>query len=256
MTLRKAAIDQSSHSRTWATKFVETCSLTKDSQLPNSHVIQRLVAIQAMLNAAHQANVGMSSSSKGGERESFLNEFLRKVLPPIYRFGSGDATDKNGNRSGQLDVVIEYPFSPCLPLLGKNQTRLYLAESIAAVVEVKSDVSTQWNQAVSTATQLESVKRHFGITQSFGNYNATAEIPFFVVGYKGWKDTPIIESKLSENPNIAGVLIVDPGIFVTSSKFKEFEATGPESLWGLICCLNEVTVCLRGAHTNPFKYIT
>lgn len=224
--------------------------------MPNSHVIQRLAGIQTILNGVHQSNAAMSSSSKGIERESFINEFLREVLPPIYRFGTGDATDANGNKSGQLDVVIEYPFSPSLPTIGKNLTRLYLAESIAAVVEVKSDISSQWKQALSTANRLESVKRRFSIIQSFGDYNATAEIPLFVAAYKGWTKRSTIERELSKHPNIAGVLIVDPGIFVTSSQFKNFEATGPESLWGLICCLNDITVCLRGAYTQPFRYAT
>ena len=51
-----------------------------------------------------------------------------KGLPPIYRFGTGDATDSTGNKSGQLDVVVEYPFSPSLPVVGTGQSRLYLAE--------------------------------------------------------------------------------------------------------------------------------
>ena len=82
----------------------------------NPYVMQRIKALQTILNGVHQASAGLSSATTGQERAAFINDFLSKVLPPIYRFGSGDATDSNGMKSGQLDVVIEYPFSPSLPI--------------------------------------------------------------------------------------------------------------------------------------------
>jgi len=75
--------------------------------LPNQNVIQRLTGIQTILNGVYQSNVSLSSNTKGTERESFVDEFLSKVLPPIYRLGTGDVTDIAGNKSGQLDVVVE-----------------------------------------------------------------------------------------------------------------------------------------------------
>jgi hypothetical protein len=84
--------------------------------MANDYVLKRLEGIRSQLMAAHEAGDPMSNSTKGREREAFINDFLRNVLPPIYRFGTGDATDVNGNRSGQLDVVVEYPFGPSLPL--------------------------------------------------------------------------------------------------------------------------------------------
>ena len=105
--------------------------------MPNQHVFQRLSGLQTILNGIHQSSVGLSSATIGGERAAFIDQFLSKVLPPIYRFGSGDVTDSSGAKSGQLDVVVEYPFAPSLPTVGSGQSRLYLAESAAAVIEVK-----------------------------------------------------------------------------------------------------------------------
>jgi len=130
--------------------------------MPNLHVQARLEGIQKILNGAYHANSTMSSASKGAERAAFIDEFLSKVLPSPYRFGTGDATDRNGKRSGQLDVVVEYPFIPSLPIVGTGTSRLYLAESVAAVVEVKSDVAAQWSEVVHTARQLEPLQRQFG----------------------------------------------------------------------------------------------
>jgi hypothetical protein len=107
-------------------------------------VLQRLVGLQAILNGVHAASRGLSSATIGSERAAFIDQFLSQVFPPIYRFGSGDATDSRGVKSGQLDVVVEFPFGPSLPMVGNEKSRLYLAETIAAVVEIKSNLANQW----------------------------------------------------------------------------------------------------------------
>src|SRR5215831_12284972 len=60
---------------------------------------------------------------------------LGDILPTLFRFGTGDATDAEGRRSGQLDVVIEYPFSPSLPgAFGGSTNRLYLVDKIKQMI--------------------------------------------------------------------------------------------------------------------------
>jgi len=83
-------------------------------------IYARLLGIQQMLVGVHKGSDPLSSNSKGVEREAFIAGFLREVMPTIYRFGTGDAIDLQGHKSGQLDVVVEYPFAPSLPL---NQAR-------------------------------------------------------------------------------------------------------------------------------------
>ena len=104
----------------------------------------------------------MSASSRGTERETFIDSFLPQVLTPQYRFGSGDATDQNNLRSGQLDVVVEYPFVPSLPIVGSHRPRLYLAEGIAAVIEVKSNIADQWSEVTGTMSRLSPLRRQYG----------------------------------------------------------------------------------------------
>jgi hypothetical protein len=137
--------------------------------MPNQFVLQRLAGIQQVLMGVHRSGAPMSAASRGTERQTFVESFLANVLPPIYRFGSGDATDAAGHRSGQLDVVVEYPFSPSLPSFGGiPTTRLYLAESVAAVVEVKSNIAAQWDEARHTAAQLAPLRRSFKSVMTFG----------------------------------------------------------------------------------------
>jgi hypothetical protein len=219
--------------------------------MANDLVFQRLVGIQQTLMGVHRSGVPMSAASKGAEREAFIDSFLGNVLPPVFRFGKGDATDAAGRRSGQLDVVVEYPFSPSLPSVG-GTTRLFLAEAVAAVVEVKSNISSQWDEAVRTADQLSPLERTFGASMTFGP-GPSARIPLFVAGYTGWAKLETAAEHLNEHPNIAGVLIIESGIFVGSSDFRH-RVTGPWSLWALICCLHQITNSLQAASTDPIAY--
>lgn len=178
--------------------------------MPNQHVLQRLTGLQSILKGVHQSSVGLSTATTGQERAAFIDEFLSKVLPPIYRFGTGDATDANGKRSGQLDVVVEYPFSPSLPIVGAGQTRLYLAESAAAVIEVKSNLSSQWSDVVRTANALAPLQRSFGATMSFGA-SPTSRIPLFAVGYTGWATMPALQNNFINAAHVDGALVIDAG---------------------------------------------
>jgi hypothetical protein len=218
----------------------------------NAHVLQRLEGIQTQLLGTYQAGRSISSTTKGLERETFINSFLSEVFPTPFRFGTGDATDIHGAKSGQLDVVIEYPFAPSLPIVGSRTTRLFLAESVAAVIEVKSDVASQWNEALRTASALEPITRSFQSGMSFGPQ--FQRIPLFVVGYTGWKNVQTVQSNLENATGISGVLVIDAGIFVASPEFNITVQPGPWSLWGLISCLHLATQSLQAASTEPFQY--
>jgi len=217
--------------------------------MPNQHVLQRLKGLQAILNGVHQSSAGMSAVTTGQERSAFLDEFLAKALPPVYRFGTGDATDASGKRSGQLDVVVEYPFAPSLPMVGSGQTRLYLAESVAAVIEIKSNLSKQWAEAVGVARALAPLQRKFVWSMSFGN-PPEPRIPLFTIGYTGWSQLQTLQSHLAGEPTIDGILVIDAGLYVS----KSLTCTGPLALWGLIVDLHYITNSLQSASPDPVAY--
>src|SRR5262249_15059013 len=150
------------------------------------------------------------------------------VLPPTFRFGTGDATDEGGHRSGQLDVVVEFPFGPSLPSIG-GSTRLYLAESIAAVVEVKSSLPSQWGEVKRSLAGLASLVRTFGAQMVMG-MAPPERISLFVASYTGWRTPEVLKQHIAETPGIDGILIIDQGIFVSSDSFGGMVATGPWSL--------------------------
>jgi hypothetical protein len=77
--------------------------------MPNRHVVQRLEGIRQILLGVHSAGSTSSNATRGREREAFIDRFLSGVFPTVFRFGSGDITDRFGARSGQIDVVVEFP---------------------------------------------------------------------------------------------------------------------------------------------------
>jgi hypothetical protein len=219
---------------------------------PNKYIFERLAGIQGQLIKGFEAGAGLSSASKGSEREHFIDHFLSQVLPKPFRFATGDATDKSGAKSGQLDVVIEFPFGPSLPIVGGATSRLFLAETVAAVIEVKSNVTNQWDEAVHTAQQLHPLARSYGAAMLMGP--DLPKIPLFVAGFKGWQRLETVQNKLASAPEISGLLVIDPGIFVSSAQFGGVTATGPWALWGLIACLHQATGFLKAVFTNPLDY--
>jgi hypothetical protein len=221
--------------------------------MPNEHLSQRLSGIQGILMGVHRGSTGMPTATTGDERESFIRDFLSQVLPLQYRFGTGTATDSTGGRSGQLDVVVEFPFMPSLPMVQAESSRLYLAEGIAAVIEVKSNISSQWGQAVSTATQLEPLRRSYDTAMYMGP-PPTEHIPLFIAAYTGWSKPETVAEHLDSVPNIEGILIIDSGIFCSSEAFGSIRGHGHLGLWALICCLHQATSTLKAASTNPINY--
>ena len=165
------------------------------------------------------------------------------MFPPHYRFSSGDIVDTYGSQTGQVDVVLEQPRSYSFPVT-TDGPRLYLAESVAIVIEIKSNLSNQWKEVVSTSEKVAAIKRKY-FSENLKEWLAQAEsgemrfeegtnpqqiievlksqiqdkdnigderIKFFVVGFTGWEQPDTIKSKLVEN-QIDGILQIDKRIF-------------------------------------------
>lgn len=196
----------------------------------------------------------MSAASRGREREQFINLFLAQVLPPSYRFGSGDAIDVHGRRSGQLDVVVEFTFLPSLPAVAES-TRLYLAEGIAAIVEVKSDVAKQWKEVEATAATIAPLEREFQVP-GFTPYGTPSKrIPIFAVGYTGWRQLDTVREKAASGV-VDGILVIDSGHFSTRPDFPNgMFAQGPLALWGLVSALHYCTLSVVINAFSPIEYI-
>lgn len=217
--------------------------------MPNEHLLARLGGIQAALMAHHQGGAGLPNAMIGNEREVFISEFLQKVFPPHHRFSTGAVTDARGRISGQTDIAVEYGFLPSFPMPGGGQQRLLLAESIAVTIEVKSNLSVQWNEVKNTVRQLRAIERNFGSSVGF-NVSAmpTPRIPCIAVGYTGYATLDGITERLSTTPEDErpdGVLCIESGMYRSANSYGV-------GLAGLYVLIIEINQYVRGiSHIQP-----
>jgi hypothetical protein len=125
--------------------------------MANELILQRLEGVRQALVALFESGTKLSTHSDiiGDEREIFVSHFLIQILPPHYRIGSGVITDAQGSKSTQLDIVIELPFTPSFSFVASTP-RVYLADTIGAVIEVKSDL-----EGYLTGTKAGNAERKF-----------------------------------------------------------------------------------------------
>ena len=194
-------------------------------------------------------------------------------MPQPFRFGSGDVTDMSGEKTGQLDVVVEFPFLPSLPLF-QGGPRLYLAEGVAAVIEVKSNICDQWREVEDTAEKISKVKRRLRHRTDLEAHEDTEgamaasveplppepeQIPLFAVGYVGWKDICTVTKHLDANPRISGLLVIEKGLYVCRGaaiaiRTGKLRCEGPFALWGLVACLH--AACnVQTPENSPMDYV-
>jgi hypothetical protein len=189
----------------------------------NHQLKARLAGIRSILLAHHKAGSLLPSASKGSERETLVREFLEKVFPLPFRFGSGAISDAAGLASGQLDIVVEWPFCASFPTPGGSE-RLYLAESVAFVIGVKSDLAGQWSQVEESVAKVWPLRRrwrgHFTVDSEVGISTVPASesrIPYAVVGFSGYKTSDVLAHRLSETPQERRpdvALVIESGAYV------------------------------------------
>src|SRR5262245_52529947 len=218
--------------------------------MPNKIVLSRLKAIRSVLLSAHDGGSGQASSMIGAERESFINLVLHNVVPPPFRIGTGEITDKHGALSGQVDIVVEYANTLSFPLLQGNSARLYLAESVCCVIEVKSSLDGQWDDVVKKAKLLATLERSVGAIQSVGPLPST--IPMFVVGFEGWSEVATCKKKLREADSqaLSGVLVLDTAIYAGAAPYEELSVKGSACILGLLLSIEHLTSSLMATKPN------
>lgn len=181
--------------------------------MANELILQRLTGVRDMLVALYQSSnqvLNQHPSIIGDEREIFVSHFLSQILPPHYRIGNGVITDRDGNKSTQLDVVIELPFAPSFSFLD-GMPRIYLADTIGAVIEIKSDLNGYLAQdkgksgnvreklieGTGSYTALRNIKRNVLIAKD-KDLVQSFTIPTYIVGYQGFEKADILQEHINK----------------------------------------------------------
>ena len=220
---------------------------------PNPHLLQRLSAIQQSLMAQRAGAIGLPSAVAGNERETFLREFLQKVFPANRRFTSGVITDAEGNLSGQVDIAVEYGFSPSFPMPGTDD-RLLLAESVALVIEVKSDLISQWSEVEKTTKKIKMLRRALEGMTKISDATPVDWIPVIAVGYRGHTTIEGLSSRLDSTLLEArpdGALVIESGCFVGLGMTAQ-QCLG---LYALALGIDVILAQLLTARPNLVSYI-
>ena len=183
----------------------------------------RLAGIREILMAHVRASALLPNATKGSERETLVRQFLQRVFPSPYRFGSGAIADAGGLTTGQLDVVVEFPFFPSFPAPAGDE-RLYVAESVAFVIEVKSDLTAQWSQVEQTTAKVRPLRRkwrgHVQMDPDCGLAPMAAtvsRIPVVAVGFKGFASAELLQRRIAGTPEDSRLdcaLVVESGSYV------------------------------------------
>lgn len=224
----------------------------------------RLEALHRVLMESFKGGDVMSNATKGTERELFVRAFLSQVFSPMHRFGTGDITDAYKERSGQVDIVVPFPETALSFPLYPEGPRLFLAEGVAAVIEVKSDIVAQWNEVLATANNVKKLRRRFRrqniitmvnhlegqlgtpsvppqsleiihqLKQEAANLanEPDERIPVFAVGFSGWKTRDKLQEKLKDSP-VDGILVLESKLFESGRPYLRTSS----GVWSLMALL-------------------
>ena len=219
---------------------------------PTSQLYQRLLRLHERLIAVLEANHSVSVENRCTAAEIFIRAFLSEVFPSAFRFEPGNVVDANGNQSGMLDILVESPFVPCLPAVEEDQPRQYLAEGVAAALIVKPVLPAAWNEVLAAATTLAPLRRNFA-SFSKGGPVPMRRVPLFAIGCSGWISPELVKQRLVDG-EVDGILIIEPGIFVSAPAFGGVVARGSWALWTFIASLHQAISALAAASTELLPY--
>jgi hypothetical protein len=202
-------------------------------------LLSKIEGIHRGLMGCYQDTMNYAPSIVGSEREIFQKELLSKILPINYRIGSGSIVDSFGSETGQIDAVIELPFSLSFPI-SSFENRLYLADTVGAAFEIKSNLYNQWNDAIDKVIEIKKLNR-YKIKENEFAMLYDLKIPSFVVSYTGYSKLDTIYSKLAsvairDRPD--GIWIIEQGVFYGMYKNIVYEShTTSGSIMAFISCL-------------------
>lgn len=213
----------------------------------------RLKAVRDAFMAHYSGGSGLPKASNGKDRELFVDEFLKKVSAPDLRYVGGTIIDSiSVERSGQIDVAVILPSAPSFAMPA-GEERLMLAESVAAAIEVKSNLSTDWDGVRSTTKQIKALRKHVKDLDDNGRC-VVAPIPVYAVGYKGWASVWKLKKKLDETPEDErpdAVLMMESPAFVSRDLWAEADA----AIFAFIHHLSRQISAQREIPTDLFRYV-
>jgi hypothetical protein len=153
----------------------------------------------------HNCEVLQHSSNLGSVREHFVKHILANFLPKGVMVGSGEIINRDGDRTGQQDIIIYRSDFPVITSLTSINT--YLSEGVVATIEVKSNLRTGSPRGLYSAFgSVQRVLKVGGPKQALIRKGSQAQsnkllemvqLRTYVLGYAGWiKESALLDQYL------------------------------------------------------------
>ena len=178
----------------------------------------------------------LHSASKGTVRETILNKVIRPYLPSCYGISSGEAFDKNGNTSKQLDIVIyDAVFSYTIPYT--ENFMHFPCESVYGIVEVKSKLDKEeLNKAIDNIASIKALER-----ESTHSWTVTPQVQISINGLPG---------DSGRNPYFGMIFAYDSTEVDTVLEYLKGINRPPQLLPNAIVLYSKKTIIIQGNGTQ------
>lgn len=175
-------------------------------------------------------------NTNGTIKEGYLRKALRPKIPEVIGLGKGEVMDSAVRKTGEIDIVFHDKFySPLFEDFGDNQ--IFFVETVAGIVEVKSDCSAAALQDAILKTQA--------LGQLHRNYVPTGLSNYFSkgIGFGGIQPCSI-PTRASQNgiPQIFSGVIAYGGAQQASTVIGSLANT--QNL-DFVCILEQNYICVR-----------
>lgn len=164
----------------------------------------------------------------GENREGIVVDFLREYLPKAFGVDSGLILSKSGEVSSQADIVV-VDQSCNAPLYPSNAKRLWLVESVYALVEVKTTLSPN-----DIMDAVQKCRRFKTLPRDFATVPAVPQIPYSLFALWAFESpspktakenilSALKDVPHSEQPDF---IVVPDLIVVTGGSYREVSKLG------------------------------
>lgn len=153
----------------------------------------------------------------GQEREIIVSRFLARHMPSFMEIGQGVIVDQSTtdlskltqSTSPQVDLLLSMSHHPSLTFYGG--TRFLFAESVAAVIEVKSKLTTY--ESVDGNSEIDRILKHCHkvkqrnrqIVGFYTGHAPSSKVPYYVIAFEADKSAQELVEILKRRADKAGL---------------------------------------------------
>lgn len=185
---------------------------------------------QELKRKSERVKLGFSTHrlSAGENREDIIGDFLKDNLPKSFGVGTGLILSSEGEFSSQADLVIVDHLNNA-PLYPDSKNKLWLVESIYALLEVKTDLNpSNIQDSIKKCIKFKRLKREF---QTVPSLPRDVESLFIVWAFNGPAPETLKNNIASYYKDISvdeqpDFIIIPDSALITAGSFRKLSKFG------------------------------